>query len=74
MIEAKFMNDKRATVGTDFGNPNFKLLAESFGCKYFRVEKANDLGAVYEEAMNSKGIKIVDVPIDQQKNVALFGE
>jgi acetolactate synthase-1/2/3 large subunit len=61
-------------VGTDFGNPDFALLAKSFGCKYFKVEKANDLGAVYEEAINSKGIKIVDVPIDKQKNVALFGD
>ncbi len=74
LIEAKFVHDKHATVGTDFGNPSFQLLAESFGCKYFKVEKANDLSAVFEEAINSKGIKIVDVPIDKQKNIALFGE
>lgn len=73
LIDAKFMNDRKETFGTDLSNPDFQKLAEGFGCKYFTVTKATELESVYSEALNTKGIKIVDVPIDKEKNLELFG-
>ncbi len=72
LIEAKFRADANRTFGTDITNPDFRLLSESFGCKYWKVEKTNELEAVYEEALKAKGRKIVEVPIDKKKNMELF--
>lgn len=72
LIDAKFMNDRKETFGTDLSNPDFKKLAESFGCKYFTASKESELQAVFGNAIQSKGVKIVEVPIDKEKNVELF--
>lgn len=73
LIEAKFMHDAKRTFGTDIGNPDFRLLAESFGCRYFKVESAKQLEAAYREALAGKGVRIVEVPVDKSVNVELFG-
>ncbi len=72
LIESKFIADAGSSFATDFTNPDFRLLAQSFGCNYFGVEKPSDLPAVYEQALDSRGVSIVEVPVDKSKNAELF--
>ncbi len=74
LIESKFMANKKKSVGTDITNPDFKLLAQSFGCNYLKPASASELDSVYREAVSKKGISIVEVPIDKAKNYELFGK
>ena len=72
LIEAKFVHDSGKTFATDLGNPNFRKLAESFGCEYFKVESVGQLAGVFTAALAVKGVKIVEVPVDKSKNEELF--
>ncbi len=51
-----------------FGNPNFELLAHSFGWNHFRAERAVDLRPPLDEALATKGSSLVVVPIDYSEN------
>lgn len=73
LIDAKFRASRKETFGTDFANPDFGLLAKSFGCGYYAVKSANELDAVYREALGAKGVRIIDVPVDKEENLKLFG-
>lgn len=72
LIEAKFKEGTNETFGTDLTNPDFGLLAQSFGCLYWKVKNAAELETVYREALHAKGVRIVEVPIDKEKNRELF--
>lgn len=74
LIESKFKAKEKRTVATDISNPDFELLARSFGCNYFTMKNAGELDSVYREALGTKGVNIVDVPIDKSKNEELFGK
>ncbi len=52
------------TIGVDFGNPDFLVLAEAFGIAGYRVEHAKDLPSVLQEALGLQGPSLVDIPID----------
>ncbi len=41
--------------GVDFGNPDFVAFARSFGIEGFRVEKAQDIVPILENAMTAGG-------------------
>ena len=56
---------------TTFGNPDFVRLAESFGAKGFRVEKEDELGPILKSALNSKGVSVIDCPVDYNENLKL---
>jgi acetolactate synthase-1/2/3 large subunit len=53
----------RAT-GTTFGNPDFVKLAESFRAKGYRPERASDLAPMLREAVGSRKLAVIDVPVD----------
>ena len=56
---------------TGFTNPDFVLLAESMGCKGYRVERADDLIPILEEAFSQNVPTVIDCPIDYRENVLL---
>jgi acetolactate synthase-1/2/3 large subunit len=51
-----------------FGNPDFVLLAESFGWEGVRVERSRDLAAALEKAFAADRPALVVVPIDYREN------
>ncbi|GAA0326327.1 sulfoacetaldehyde acetyltransferase [Bacillus carboniphilus] len=51
-------------IGADVVNPRYDRVAEEFGAKGFRVEKAEDLEATIEEALKANAPAIVDVQVD----------
>jgi acetolactate synthase-1/2/3 large subunit len=54
-----------------FKNPDFEMLAKSFGCWGKRVGKPGDLAATLKEAFKQKGPAIIAVPVDYGENLKL---
>ncbi len=54
-----------------FTNPDFEMLAKSFGCWGKRVGSAGDLTATLKEAFKQKGPALVAVPVDYGENLKL---
>jgi acetolactate synthase-1/2/3 large subunit len=50
--------------GLDFSNPDFVSYAQTHGASGHRVESAEQLSAVVEQAFAAKGVQLIDVPID----------
>lgn len=55
----------------DFTNPDFKLLAEAMHCKGYRVERAEDLIPILEEAFQQTVPSVITVPVDYGENMKL---
>lgn len=51
-------------LGTVHGNPDFAVMARSFGASGWRLEKAEDIVPVLSEALASDGPSVVDVIVD----------
>ena len=60
--------------GTDFGNPDFVKLAESYGMPAWRCEEADDFGARLRLAMSLDVPSVVVLPIDYSIDVAISEE
>ncbi len=60
--------------GTDFTNPDFVKLAESFGMPAWRCESAEDFGARLRHALTLDGPSLVVLPIDYSIDVAISEE
>ncbi len=74
MIRWKQGDMKFPDFGLEFSNPDFVKLAESFGATGYRIEKADDLKSTLDNALNSKGLHVIDCPIDYSENQLVFGE
>ncbi|WP_292463611.1 acetolactate synthase large subunit [Methanolobus sp.] len=59
------------SIGTDFTNPDFVMLAESFGAKGVKVENAEDFRPKLREALMQGGVWIFDVEVDYSENFKL---
>lgn len=68
MIRWKQKDMKLPSFGLDFGNPDFVKLAESFGAKGYRVNKVEELEELLKKTLNSKGIHVIDCPVDYSQN------
>lgn len=55
----------------DFTNPDFKLLAEAMHCKGYRVESADALIPVLEEAFQQTVPSVIDLQVDYSENMKL---
>ncbi|CAA0107946.1 Acetolactate synthase [BD1-7 clade bacterium] len=55
----------------DFGNPDWRLLAESFGWNSFIVENSDDVKRSLQAAFDADGPSLVVVPIDYAENKKL---
>jgi len=54
--------------GLEFGNPDFVKYAESYGAHGHRVTKTEDLVPTLNQAFESGGVHLVDLPIDYAEN------
>ena len=54
-----------------FGNPDWVMLAESFGWNGHRVDNSRDLQAILAGALNEEGPSLVVLPIDYRENMEL---
>ena len=57
--------------GVNFGSVDFVKYAESFGATGLRVEKAQDLEKVLDQAFATEGPVVVDIPVDYSDNKEL---
>jgi acetolactate synthase-1/2/3 large subunit len=56
--------DKRY-IDCDFANPDFGLLAQSFGVQHHRVETEADLDALFAGADLSGSINLIEILLDK---------
>ncbi len=54
-----------------FGNPDFVKLAESFGCKGYRVQAAGELAPILKDALSQRVPTVIDCPVDYRENMKL---
>jgi acetolactate synthase I/II/III large subunit len=60
--------------GTDFTNPDFVKLAESFGVPAWRCESADDFGERIRHALELDEPSVIVLPIDYSLDVAISEE
>jgi len=58
--------------GLDFKNPDFVMYAESYGAHGHRVTDTGGLEPLLAECFSSKGVHVIDVPIDYSNNNELL--
>jgi len=58
--------------GLDFNNPDFVKYAESFGAHGYRPDSDEEFQSVLDTALNSKGVHIIDLPIDYSLNHSIL--
>jgi len=52
------------------GNPNFVKLAESYGCKGFRIRRSADVRRILKAALDyDEGPCVIDVEVEKEDNV-----
>ena len=71
IIKSKQLNFFGRSAFVDFSNPDFVKYAESFGAKGYRVESANDLKPILQDAIKQRGVSVVDCPVDYSENIFL---
>ncbi|MFM7875573.1 MAG: acetolactate synthase large subunit [Microcystis panniformis] len=71
LIEWKQFNHFGTSSFIKFGNPDFVKFAESMGLKGYRVESAQDLIPILEEAFRQDVPTVIDVPVDYGENLRL---
>ena len=58
--------------GLDFTNPDFVKYAESFGAHGYRPETHDEFETMLSTALNSKGVHLIDLPIDYSLNHSIL--
>jgi acetolactate synthase-1/2/3 large subunit len=58
--------------GLDYTNPDFVKYAESFGAVGHRPESSDEFKQILETSLNSKGVHVIDLPIDYSLNHAIL--
>ncbi|MES3031693.1 MAG: acetolactate synthase large subunit [Patescibacteria group bacterium] len=74
MISWKQKRMSLPDFGISFNNPDFVMLAKSFGAHGYKVEKAEDLAPLLEKALNSKGVHVIACPISYDKANEVLGK
>ena len=72
MIKWKQKIMKFEDWGLDFTNPDFVKYAESYGAKGYRVSKTEELLPLLQNCLKSKGVHVIDLPIDYSENVKVL--
>lgn len=72
-VEKSYQKDffQERYVGANIGNPRFDKLAEAFGARGCRVEKASDVGDALKEAFKSDLPTVIEVMADPTEMVGL---
>ncbi|MBI2423663.1 MAG: acetolactate synthase large subunit [Candidatus Hydrogenedentes bacterium] len=71
LIEWKQEQEYKKHTDCSFGNPDFVMLAESFGCKGMFVQNSKDLASALEEAFTADRPVVMAIPIDYRENSRL---
>ncbi|NTU42751.1 MAG: acetolactate synthase large subunit [Nitrospirales bacterium] len=71
LIRWKEMARYKRDFFVNLGNPDFLKLAESFGCKGYRVERADDLLGTIREALTQDVPAVIDCRVDYGVNMLL---
>jgi acetolactate synthase-1/2/3 large subunit len=71
LIKWKQQNEFGKHSKLDFGNPDWELLAQAFGCWGRTVRQAGELPAVLKEAFSQPGPALIGVPVDYAENLKL---
>jgi acetolactate synthase-1/2/3 large subunit len=71
LIEWKQNNEFGRHTDLAFGNPDWLMLAESFGWNGYRCDRSAELASTLERAFESPGPSLVVVPIDYRENMLL---
>ncbi len=74
MISWKQKRMNLPDFGISFNNPDFAMLAKSFGAIGHKVSKAKDLEKILKQTLNSKGVHVVHCPINYDEANKILGE
>ncbi|MFZ5877509.1 MAG: acetolactate synthase large subunit [Nitrospirota bacterium] len=69
LIRWKQQRQFGAPFGIAFGNPDIVRLAESFGARGYRVERADDFGPLLKDALAQRVPAVIDVPVDYRDGI-----
>lgn len=68
MIRWKQAHMKFADYGLEFGNPDFKKYAESYGAYGHHLEATEDLIPLIKSCQDQGGVHVINIPIDYSEN------
>ncbi len=68
MIKWKQEDMGFADFGLDFTNPDLVKFAECHGARGHRVESIDALAPTLKQAIEAKGVDLIDVPVDYSVN------
>ncbi len=71
LIEWHQLRHFNRSTAIDFGNPDFVMLAESFGAKGYRVKSVDDFIPTMKKALADGTVSIIDCPVDYAENMKL---
>ncbi|MFQ5456549.1 MAG: acetolactate synthase large subunit [Nitrospirota bacterium] len=71
LIDWKQMKKFGRKIYTEFGNPDFQRLAEAFGAKGYRINNAQEIIPVLNDAFKQNVPVVIDIPVDYKENFAL---
>lgn len=74
MIKWKQAAQNFEEFGLDYGNPDFVQYAESYGANGHRVTCSENLLEILQECIYSKGVHLIDVPVDYSENHKVLNE
>lgn len=60
--------------GLGFTNPDFVKYAESYGATGYRISKTEELNAKLDKYLNTKGVHIIDIPVDYSLNHTILNK
>ena len=68
MIQWKQAGMNLPDFGLNFKNPDFVKYAEAYGAQGVRAEKTEDVPAILENALNTPGVHLIELPVDYREN------
>ncbi len=68
MIRWKQANLGFRDWGLEYGNPDFRAYARSYGAKGHRVEDTESLAPLLARCLRTKGVHLIDCPVDYSEN------
>jgi len=68
MIRWKQANMGFEDWGLEYNNPDFVKYAQSYGANGYRVEKTEQLGPLLKKCLNTKGVHLIECPVDYSEN------
>jgi acetolactate synthase-1/2/3 large subunit len=74
MIKWKQESAGFTDFGLDLGNPDFVKYAESYGANGYRITTASEYEPLLKKCLHSRGIHLIEVPMDYSENALLVKE